>query len=160
MKALNPSTGNLERVYVKALDSMPVGTEVDFDGQTSNIPVGWEEVTNPDSYSTNEVKTNKTWIDGKPLYRKVITISNTAISSSVTIDTNITNMENCARFDTIFKNNTEYQFNKMMGSQSTNLLFAYLSSNGATIAFKGNDSWAANTNRTWIFIIEYTKTTD
>ena len=26
------------------------------------------------SYSTNEVKTNNTWIDGKPIYRKVLTI--------------------------------------------------------------------------------------
>lgn len=45
MKALNPSTGNLEKVYVKALDSMPVGAEIDFDGQTIDIPVGWEEIT-------------------------------------------------------------------------------------------------------------------
>ena len=28
------------------------------------------------SYSTNEVKTNNTWIDGKPIYRKTIFISN------------------------------------------------------------------------------------
>lgn len=46
MKARNPSTGNLETVYVKALDSMPVGTEVDFDGQASDIPTGWEQVDN------------------------------------------------------------------------------------------------------------------
>ncbi len=46
MKALNPNTGNLEKVYVKALDSMPVGAEIDFDGQSSDIPVGWEQVAN------------------------------------------------------------------------------------------------------------------
>lgn len=44
MKAINPSTGNLETVYVKALDSMPVGTEVDFDGDSADIPTGWEQV--------------------------------------------------------------------------------------------------------------------
>ena len=36
--------GQWKEIYVKALDSMPVGTEVDFDGQTSDIPVGWERV--------------------------------------------------------------------------------------------------------------------
>ena len=45
MKALNPSTGNLEEVYVKAIDGMPVGTEVDFDGQVNDIPTGWEQVS-------------------------------------------------------------------------------------------------------------------
>ena len=46
MKAKNPNTGNFENIYIKALDSMPVGTEVDFDGNSSDIPVGWEEVLN------------------------------------------------------------------------------------------------------------------
>ena len=45
MKVLNPNTGQFEEVYVKALDSMPVGTEVDFDGQASDIPIGWEQVS-------------------------------------------------------------------------------------------------------------------
>lgn len=44
MKARNPSTGNFEEVYVKALDSLPVGSEIDFTGSASNIPIGWEEV--------------------------------------------------------------------------------------------------------------------
>ena len=48
MKALNPNTGNLESVYVKALDSMPVGAEISFDGQVSDIPVGWEQVEDID----------------------------------------------------------------------------------------------------------------
>ena len=38
--------GQWKEIYIKALDSMPVGTEVDFDGQTSDIPVGWEQVNN------------------------------------------------------------------------------------------------------------------
>lgn len=69
MKARNPSTGNLETVYVKALDSMPVGTEVDFDGTNADIPTGWEQITDPSVYSTNEIVIG-TWIDGRPIYRK------------------------------------------------------------------------------------------
>jgi len=45
MKVKNPSTGNFEEVYVKALDGLPVGTEVDFDGTSTDIPVGWEQVS-------------------------------------------------------------------------------------------------------------------
>lgn len=68
MKARNPSTGTLETVYVKALDSMPVGTEVDFDGSASDIPTGWEET--PYYSTTQEVKTGKKWIDGSDIYVK------------------------------------------------------------------------------------------
>lgn len=32
-----------------------------------------------DSYSLNEVKTNKTWISGEPIYRKVLTLRNDEI---------------------------------------------------------------------------------
>lgn len=45
MEAKNPNTGNLEKVYVKALDSLPVGTEVDFTGSASDIPLGWEAIS-------------------------------------------------------------------------------------------------------------------
>lgn len=38
-----------------------------------------DEFAAPDVYSTSEVKTNKVWIDGKPIYRKVLTCTtNTA----------------------------------------------------------------------------------
>lgn len=67
-------------------ESLPVGTELDFDGTSSDIPEGWEEVTNPDSYSTSEVKTNKTWTDGKPIYRKVYTVSQASTQSWTAIN--------------------------------------------------------------------------
>lgn len=57
-------------------ETLPVGTELDFDGVSQDIPTGWEEIDNPDSYSTSEVKTNKVWIDGKPIYRKVFNRGN------------------------------------------------------------------------------------
>lgn len=37
---------------------------------------------NEDKYSTNETLTNKVWIDGKPIYRKVIEITDTNPSAS------------------------------------------------------------------------------
>jgi len=51
-------------------DTLPIGTIVEYDGDT--VPSGYEEIEDFDKYSTNEVKTNKIWIDGKPIYRKVV----------------------------------------------------------------------------------------
>nr|DAO80845.1 MAG TPA: structural protein [Caudoviricetes sp.] len=40
------------------------------------------KITTQDKYSTNEVKTDKTWIDGKAIYRKVFNISNPKFSNN------------------------------------------------------------------------------
>lgn len=66
---------------VKAGDTLPIGTIVTYDGDT--VPSGYEEVN---SYSTTEVKTGDTWIDGKPIYRKVVTgnISDGSIAHELT----------------------------------------------------------------------------
>lgn len=57
-------------VNIKALDSMPVGTKILFDGDVLDIPVGWEEVND---YSTTEIDTGRLWVDGKKIYRKTFT---------------------------------------------------------------------------------------
>ena len=57
MKALNKQTGQLEKVYVKALDSMPVGTVVEFNGQASDIPSGWEEISGENKIRKVSLKT-------------------------------------------------------------------------------------------------------
>ena len=40
----------------------------------------------PDIYSTSEVKTNKVWTDGKPIYRKVRAITFTDSSKQVALN--------------------------------------------------------------------------
>ena len=42
MKYRDPETGEFKELYVKAADTLPVGTEVDYDGD--EVPAGWEEV--------------------------------------------------------------------------------------------------------------------
>ena len=37
--------GQFKEIYVKALDSLPVGAEIDFDGDSADIPDGWEVVS-------------------------------------------------------------------------------------------------------------------
>jgi hypothetical protein len=44
-----------------------------------------------DTYSTNEIYTGKTWLNGKPIYRKCYTLTNIDGSSEYTIDAALTN---------------------------------------------------------------------
>lgn len=71
MMIRNPETNEWESVYLPPTgDTLPVGSIVDYDGDI--VPTNYEEVEDPNQYSTDEVETEKTWIDGKPIYRKVI----------------------------------------------------------------------------------------
>ena len=49
--------GEYKDIYVKAFDTLPVGTEVDYDG--SVVPSGWTEV---DGYSAFEVTKDDTYV--------------------------------------------------------------------------------------------------
>jgi len=37
--------GDFQEIYFKASDTLPIGTEVDYDGE--EVPFGWEEITSP-----------------------------------------------------------------------------------------------------------------
>lgn len=50
MKYRDPYTGDFTDLYLKTSDTLPVGTEVDYEGETA--PAGWEEVTLPDEVKT------------------------------------------------------------------------------------------------------------
>ena len=79
MMIRNPETNEWESVYLPPTgDTLPIGSEVEFDGDKA--PTGWQEVQDPNEYSTNEVKTNKTWL-GKPVYRKLF--KETAMETTV-----------------------------------------------------------------------------
>lgn len=50
MKYRANASDTWHKIKVKALDGMPVGTIVDYDGQASDIPAGWE------TYGTGQIK--------------------------------------------------------------------------------------------------------
>ena len=130
-------------------DNLPVGTEVDID-DNATIPTGWEEIDDAgDVYSTTETRIG-TWIDGKPIYRRIFT--GTKTGSRPVISNQVLNV------DTVIK---QY-------GQLTNNNWKYVlttSSNG--VGYKIEDSTfyiysEDSTNTTWSYvtIYEYTKTTD
>lgn len=116
------------------------------------------------SYFTDEIDTGMKWIDGKPIYRKVITFSNQAINNTITLNTGINNMDTCTNFNFILNDRRTGakidRFNTMVSTDGEKVLVPRLNNTGATIEFNGLDSYGANEQRTLIFILEYTKTTD
>ena len=88
MKARNPSTGNLESIYVKALDSLPVGSQIEFSG--TDIPTGWEQVND---YSTTETDTGELWTDGRHVYTKLIEFGSLPNNSYKEVNHNIANVD-------------------------------------------------------------------
>ena len=109
-------------------------------------------VTNATTYSTTETVVG-TWIDGKPIYRKVITI--TAFSTSgITVNTGITNINEIV--------NVKGTFYRSELSKYYSLDNIYI--NEWSINKTNGEITIATTNQyvtfTGYIILEYTKTTD
>ena len=87
---------NLGNGGAQSSGGIPTESIIGFEG--NKIPEGFEEVENPNEYSTKEIKTNEIWADGKPIYQKVIplNISHTADATAKQYETvlNIENIEN------------------------------------------------------------------
>ena len=153
----DPVSGNLIAKAVKVEDTLPVGTEVDYDG--TDIPEGWVEVDDPNEYSTDEKRIG-TWIDGKPLYRKVISTTSattigteTDVATLKNVDTLVSYKGLLYRINTII--NADYAYN---GAQQTSTI--YVSGLSGTLTFRYHTNATTNLNATLKIIVEYTKTTD
>lgn len=51
------------------------------------------------NYSTSEVNTGFTWIDGKPIYKKTIVVNSITAETDMNIPHNISNFGNCIRIE-------------------------------------------------------------
>lgn len=118
-----------------------------------------------EQYSTTETLTNKTWIDGKPIYRKVVeythsgTIGAVGKQTEITIEHGISNLKKVVNVKALHSSNTtsfqDYVLPTGGGSTSVSAITLVSSLTNAHIVLRiVNDTW---TNKTWHFIIEYTK---
>ena len=108
-----------------------------------------------DSYSTEEVNTGKTWIDGKPIYRKVF--STTISGSLVQIDTsnlNIDKLLNAGYGYCVDTNNNMTSIPYNWNSQYYINIYYNISQQKICVNSSGYNGSTA------VFAIEYTKTTD
>lgn len=146
-------------------DTLPIGAIVTYDGDT--IPDGYEEVEDENTYSTEEHETG-TWIDGKPVYRKVIsTIASVESNIVLSINTDIRDAEMLwidRENSYIYNNNSTVSegrtcfplpFNIAPNETST---YIGICLNGTNIELLSNGGW----NNLWtkVITLKYTKVTD
>ena len=98
-----------------------------------------------DSYSTEEVNTGKTWIDGKPIYRKVINDTITIAIADGGFNHGITNLDTLTFFDMFNTKGSARYYAQVRGITSTQIQTYNLKSYAFTVD---------------TIILEYTKTTD
>lgn len=125
------------------------------DEVTNYVPYKSFDNSESEVYSTNEIKIGR-WIDGKPLYRKVI---NTTLSSSVSTSTSDWKT---IYTDTNIKLITDLTFrtasyNTHYFSRYEEISFRFNDTNGTLAEYHTDDY---NNSRSVVIIIEYTKTTD
>ncbi len=139
-----------------AVDSLPIGTIVAYDGDV--IPDGFEELENYEPTYSTEEKVIGTWINNKPLYRKVIQYTLTATSDYIHIDTGIRNIE-YAMMDIYKSDGGDTNTNYFRTAQA---IAGYLDKSSGIYTFilvdEAGDSKADP--GLYTFVIKYTKTTD
>lgn len=82
--------GEYKDIYVKTFDTLPVGTEVDYDGET--VPDGWSEITEGYTLLDNSLYYKKV---GKmvTIFRPARTTSNSYIQNEISLaEYNYTNL--------------------------------------------------------------------
>lgn len=133
--------------------------------QYASAKAVYDYIENLNIYSTTEQKIG-TWI-GKPLYRKVLTFENKTITSNNNSSECVHNVSN---LDFGIVREAYYDFNGenvwctasnviTTGTISYNVGYK-VGSSSIYIKYISDISFSASNTRKWLFIIEYTKTTD
>lgn len=109
-----------------------------------------------DTYSTEEVKTNKVWIDGKPIYRKVVYTSN--VSQTTTLNPNISNLGTFTEVTGKAKRRNSYTNNLPCNYTNWEIYMYDFAADRTVVKFSDNQ-WNAGVE--YIFVTyEYTKLYD
>ena len=107
------------------------------------------------TYSTSEQRIG-TWIDGKPVYRKVIQYSNRILAGNVEIPHGIHNFKMLAKIEIItFYDNKYYATPLIYNNVSSASYINYV--DNTNIVLKLGENWDLYT---MYITVEYTKTTD
>lgn len=130
-------------------------------GSTSTSFTPYQKLDGKEVYSTSEIIIG-TWIDGRPIYRKVYTGTTATITSggySTFTDSNLMTMDDLIRFHYSIKDGTNRIVIPNVGDRiaSTYIQTSY----GGVGMIVQNSSYYSNfSNKPFTIILEYTKTTD
>ena len=113
-------------------------------------------INNINNHSTSETFTGKHWVNGKPIYRKVLNNISIIEGTAHTIETGITNIENLTKLEGILKNTGNSQYVVIPAYYSPTIFIS------ANYKYDENRIYydSATFSGTAIIILEYTKTTD
>ena len=145
--AVVPTGGTTGQVLAKSSNT---DNDVKWVNQTGGITV-------VDNYSTGEKRIG-TWIDGKPLYRKVISGYWSFETGNTNIAHNISNLDLCIRADLFRIDSSHISWKFPFISESGGLTGITKVTPENVIVKAYNDTWSNNNNG--YIILEYTKTTD
>lgn len=150
--------------YGASFGCLPKGTEAQPMLESAYPFYAYAGINGVTNYSTDEVKTGGTWIDGKPIYRRVIALNapaaNTWYGSSAQNGL-INNVDAVIKYDAIANNATHINGASIYHSTSqyVRMYLERMSADPDAIQFV---YWTNNTNHvgTVTAIVYYTKTTD
>lgn len=108
------------------------------------------------AYSTDEVKTNDVWIDGKPIYRKTVT-SNVDKPTSIPLD--LPNVKSIIKINATCRYGEGYQFLPIVSNQLNLQTVFYYDASAKAVKFAWGSGLSATVSDI-IITFEYTKTTD
>lgn len=124
-------------------------------GEVRTSYTTYKAFENDEVYSENEVKIG-TWIDGKPLYRKVFTITNLTSSNTNLVDVSGLSIDFAKISGTIITS-TGAKFPINLYDSASNYSVIILSDAGY---IRGRAAIGSGTLSECVVILEYTKTTD
>ena len=110
-----------------------------------------------DVYSTNEVKTNKVWIDGKPIYRKVIDLGTLPNANQKSVAHNISDLDVVVSLSGMTTGSNKFVIPEARaGTEYSDYQIGLWCNSTNVIVETGRD----RTSTSAFAIIEYTKTSD
>ena len=144
--------------YIRLADGLTtLGTVQLEEGSTATTYKPYQNLNNKTTYVNDEVVIGS-WYNGKPLYRKVFNFTYPTGSTTLSVNANISNVEDIKKIiSTIYKNGKDYEA-PWYWSSSDNLRVFFRTGTPNTIEVRTVS--ATSNNYTITVILEYTKTTD
>ena len=151
---LNATASGGEGTNTVAVDNLPIGSVIAFDGE--EIPDGYEEVEEYMPIYSLEEKIVGTWINGLPIYRKVIVTTTPSTANSwVDVAIGVDNIKEFISYSARLEISGLTYFADIF-EDSTHKFMAVAKSNAIAMMI-GTSNWCS---KPVTLILEYTKTID
>lgn len=161
----NPNVAEINKVTddnMNEIKSVVNNNATETSTNTTNITTNTTKITNLQTYSTNETNTGQIWINGKPIYRKVVAVDfPTTTFTTISYPHNISNIDMITDYHLIWYDTEDARwYNYFKDTTGTFVQIDGISTTQIRIKSAGTSvNWQTRTRNRYA-IIEYTKTTD